>query len=295
MLGGITEKESKPVASLDVGNSGGFPLSRKVPHGFTRLSNAAIKVNGGNQDISRNPKANNHSIECVDDQNSNIIKGMSQADLIDAMEEVRSLISPKNLQFLQKMPIKSMEAVENDASHGPIADSEAKSIRSTVTNNSIQTKQSFSPHQPLLQKELVKEKQKVESIAHNIFAVSENSLNRKAPSSLSGLAALKCRFDLNGRRIVIMSDSIVSLAEEVEKSGIFLEKKSALIVCDKIIGAVQSLANQSSSDGAFVIFSEDAINAAKDQPQDELRHHQFEGDQPGYNFTEIGEVHTVNL
>jgi hypothetical protein len=90
------------------------------------------------------------------------------------------------------------------------------------------------------------------------------------------------------------------IQEEVKKSGLFDASKGMAVEFGEVLAALCveclrpvakcSRSSNSNSDSGYFVWRNDALDSALQQPQDELKHHQFQNEAPGYSLREIMEV-----
>jgi hypothetical protein len=288
MLGGVTERAPAKVAPLVVGSSTGFPMSRKAPV----IQRAADKLLASTaQQLSRTMKEevdedadakhaeNRNSVSHELDENDKLIRAMSEEELREAMEVIKSNYSAKNLSFLQKMPKINIDEVDKprerlkSTQHADLPRKQAREIP-TAPGTAPPPDEGF-----------------------DIFGDHVKTAGGTAqPLLLPGQnqALLMERFDLNGRRIVDFAAVVELLKADLESSG-HVPTAHVDAICAICVDAARSLTVGNTTIGenrpdAFVVTVEEAREAGRTQPQDELRHHQYDGNAPGYNFTEMSEV-----
>jgi hypothetical protein len=296
MLGKVTEKTASTVAPLIIGNLGGFPKSTKSKEPLTNKPNNpqstrehAVQPRAVLESVhTRNQRLSETPASSEEDVNTSMVLAMSEAERQEALEEIRSLISPKHLAFLQSRPLTNIDAEMNDA---PTQSRSSKATRSIVEQSSSTGKHSVTPACTTGAAPGSEEDVDV-TLAHDIFAETALTSSASITSTGSSSAGLD-RFDLNGRKIVSPAAAREALRALLDESGL-LPVAALEEACTLVLEAVLEVSSPSRvsdrRNGAFFALQSDAAQAAAQQPQDELRHHQYDQEKPGYNFTEIGEV-----
>lgn len=286
MLGNITEKQpSKKVAPISIGNIGGFPPVLRATTARRPVNKAditqgnivSVEAVGKSQEPThqsmRSASINHEKSDSADESselNKNMIEAMSPSEITMALDEIRSLLSPKSIEFLQRGS----------------APSEARNAPTTTVQHKNSSVADLAPTVPLVPTS--------DNPWHEDVNPSEAAV-RSVNSAVSAENPLTDRYDLNGRKVVDPEVAGTRIREEVRKSGLFGSSKSlADEVGDVIAGlCVEHLLPVAKGAGhpeAFFVWRQDALASAQQQPQDELKHHQFQHDSPGYTLREIIEV-----
>lgn len=293
MLGNITEKQpSKKVAPLIVGNNGGFPPIIRSTSLTSKRSSDNAHIGGEGSEITNNgigvvtipvgmalqsqkltsnaqqaPPANEFS-----EMNESMIEAMSPEEINLAIDEIRLLLTPKSIQFLQKGPVPT-ETVQTR--HKP------RQINDDAALNLV-------PKAPLV------------PTSENPWFGVESVASVSVRPIIEVESPTVDRYDLNGRKITELLMATEKIKEEVLKSGLFNSNKtlpddvggvvSALCVqCMKPMAKSGATVEGGGGDGYF-LWRDDALASAHQQPQDELKHHQYQNESPGYSLREIIEV-----
>ena len=291
MLGSITEKKPSKVAALIVSNNGGFPpILRSAPKSIVRNSDAetAARVAENKKFVVSSAGASKQQVPArassdsdmptdeASSMNACTVDAMSAEEIALALEEIRSLLSPKSIEFLQKGPVPTEVAQPSRAVHRakqqPVAHASAIEEKKTQTETSAE-----------------------DSPWHGEQAVSGDLSRIVVPAE----SPLTERFDLNGRKVVDSEVIASKVVEEVVKSGLFNSRKglaeevgTALAkLCLECLHPVAKSALGGGGGGAgFYVWRSAALEASQTQPQDELKHHQYQNESPGYTLREILEV-----
>lgn len=284
MLGAITEKKPSKVAALVVNNGGFPPVLRMVQKPLARktdtdkattiaenkkfIVSSTGTANQLPQTKTKIGSCNEMPVDEVSAMNACTVDGMSPEEIAHALEEIRSLLSPKSIEFLQKSPLptEQFRAARGVKESLPVAQIHAVSNRPKISatedpwcgNQSIQGADSNRVVVP----------------AENPFAE---------------------RFDLNGRKVVDRGTVTGKIMEEVVKSGLFTLRKGLAeevgtglaTIC---LDCLCPVARSRDRCAGYFVWHNDALEAAQAQPQDELKHHQYENEAPGYTLREILEV-----
>lgn len=269
MIGSVTERPSKAVTPIVVGSSGGFPAMRKVPIKGTRESRSSVGKAAPRAAPAGSQEVIPHKEEPVMDENSIFIQKMSDAERREAMDEIHSLISPKNLAFLQKLPM----------NHFGDADA------AVPASNGVGNKR-FGSEAPLVSSGQPRPPSRSEQVSSGP-ALSNTKLCCETEART---IADYVRYDLNGRRIVDLDAAFLLFSELANEPPLSLKGQAADEASKAVLAVVRSLSDPGGTEHPFILLQEQALVAAQNQPQDELRHHQFNSDVPGYSFVEISEV-----
>lgn len=287
MLGQIVEKQVKAVAPMMVPNKGGFPpMARHVkPQGAVRVTPATALqeppvltsstnryVDFTHKDTGASSAGNEDvSADALND-NTAAVLAMTDHERAQAIEEIQSFLSPKSIAYLQKAAC---------SGHQPVVVSTP-----SIWSRSPLAVQQDAPEEPsstwLKQQTLETELRPIVDVHTNAAMISE-------------------RFDLNGRRIVDRAYSSIAakVQQNITASGLFaaqLESSPKELV-ESIASTLQTIAVEAISPlsdpaqgSPFFVPLATALATAAHQPQDELKHHQYEQGAPGYNMIEISEV-----
>jgi hypothetical protein len=296
MLGGVTERAPAKVAPLVVGNSTGFPMSRKAPviqrstgkplaSTSPQLSRAMKEEVG--EDADAKHVGNRDSLTHELDENDKLIRAMSEEELREAMEVITSNYSAKNLSFLQKMPKINIDEVDKprerlkSTQHAEFPRQQTQTLEEPTASSTTPPTVESGPE--------------FDIFGDHVKTVGGTALPALLPGQ--NQAMLTERFDLNGRRIVDFAAVTEALKADLESSG-YVPTAQIDAICAICVGAARSLTVDNTTAGesrteAFVVTLEQAREAGRTQPQDELLHHQYDGNAPGYNFTEMSEVRDV--
>lgn len=289
MLGAITEKKPSKVAALVVNNNGGFPpIVRSAPKPVVRsndVDSAATVAENRKFIVSSVGSAKQTlptkaSSEIPTDEasamNATTVDSMSTEEISLALEEIRSLLSPKSIEFLQKGPVPTEEAQPSRAAQ--------------------RAKQKPAP-----QVSLIADKPQTSTEESSWFGDQnlQGNPNHRAVPAESPFAE---RFDLNGRKVIDSATVSGKIVEEAVKSGLFSSRKglaeavgTALAeLCVECLCPVAKSA-QGGTGAGFFVWRTEALKSAEAQPQDELKHHQYQNEAPGYTLREILEVWIIFL
>jgi hypothetical protein len=293
MLVGVTERAPAKVAPLVVGSSTGFPMSRKAPviqrsagkplAGTSPQLSRAMKEEVG-EDADAKHVGNRDSLTHELDENDKLIRAMSEEELREAMEVITSNYSAKNLSFLQKMPKINIDEVDKprerlkSTQHAEFPRQQTQTIEEATASSTTPPTEESGPE--------------FDIFGDHVKTVGGTALPALLPGQNQAL--LIERFDLNGRRIVDFAAVVELLKADLESSG-HVPTAHVDAICTICVDAARSLTVNNTTAGesrteAFVVSLEQAREAGRTQPQDELRHHQYDGNAPGYNFTEMSEV-----
>lgn len=278
MLGDILEKPVSKVANLVIGTTTGFPLSRKVarrPVLPQHNSTPPPPPQQQPQTLLSNPTTEGRINVREEDENDILIRSMSEKERMEALEEIKSLISLKNLAFLQSMPKQSIDE----------ADAPVSMRKEKASANKLSTGPPSPPKLAAEPPAAVPSSSGESGAILDIFNI--DSKVGTAPVLLGQNQALqKERFDLDGRRIVDFTSAPAALKESLVSAGT-LTAAQVEAICAVCVAAARTVC--SGVDG-FALPLDQARDSAARQPQDELRHHQYDGEVPGYNVTEMSEV-----
>ncbi len=298
MLGAITEKKPSKVAALIVNNNGGFPpIIRSAPKPVVRNTNTETaasvvenrkfivsSVGASKQPVPAKVSSDNDiPADEVSSMNACTVDAMSAEEITLALEEIRSLLSPKSIEFLQKGPIPTEVAQPSRAAQRVKQQHVAHT--SSVVEKKTQTQATAE-----------------DSPWHGDQAMLGDPSRIVVPAE----SPLTERFDLNGRKVVESAVISSKVVEEVVKSGLFNARKglaeevgTALAklcleclhpVAKSALAAGGSTGGAGSGGAGFYVWKSDALEASQAQPQDELKHHQYQNESPGYTLREILEV-----
>ncbi|KAJ1441085.1 hypothetical protein B484DRAFT_442994 [Ochromonadaceae sp. CCMP2298] len=221
---------------------------------------------------------------------------MSEEERKEALEEVQALLSPRNIAFLRGGKSSAGERSEGGATVK--SEAASSSAAQSATAEAAKLSDATPPPPPT-----------------SIF--DETPVGGDAQTSLDGgprtsvlpsvLAAAE-RFDLVGRKVVQVQVALQTLRSELADSGLLkalgeeqLEQAVQIVrrTCLEPLGLADAAAppaqpamrTGTGHDFApFFLVAETALLQASGQPQDELRHHQFEPSVPGYSLREMGEM-----
>jgi len=290
MLGTITEKKPSKVAALIVSNNGGFPpIIRSAPKPIVRNTNTepATSVAENRKFIVSSVGASKQPVPAkfssdsdmpadeVSSMNACTVDAMSAEEITLALEEIRSLLSPKSIEFLQKGPVPTEVAQPSRTAQRvkqpPVAHT------SPISENKPQPQTSAE-----------------DSPWHGDQALSGDLSRLVVPAE----SPLSERFDLNGRKVVESAVITSKVVEEVVKSGLFNARKGLAEevgtflakLCLECLHPVAKSAQAVGGGAGFYVWKSDALEASQTQPQDELKHHQYQNESPGYTLREILEV-----
>lgn len=203
--------------------------------------------------------------------NKSMIEAMSPSEISMALDEIRSLLSPKSIEFLQRGP-------------APAEVDEATRAKPPLPKKS--TEVDLAQNVPIV------------STADNPWSNDSNGREdaaRGVGPDVRAESPTTDRYDLNGRKVVDPEVAGTKIREEVHKSGLFGSSKSLADEVGAMIAALCTehllpVAKAAGREDAVFVWRQDALTSAQQQPQDELKHHQFQNDSPGYTLREIIEV-----
>jgi len=288
MLGNITEKQpSKKVAPISVGSSGGFPpvmrstAAKRLKTHDVEDSKVSVEAVGKAQHPARAASrsaaytATSGPVDESSEINKSMVEAMSPSEISMALDEIRSLLSPKSIEFLQRAPAPS-EVAEVTAAKQPFS----KKASSTV--DLAQNVPLVPTENPWLNDNILREA---------VAQTASPDVRSESPTT--------DRYDLNGRKVVDPEVAGTKIREEVHKSGLFSSNKSladevGVMVASQCVEHLLPVAKGVGREEAVFLWRRDALTSAQHQPQDELKHHQFQSDSPGYTLREIIEV-SVNV
>lgn len=206
--------------------------------------------------------------------NTTTVLAMSEQERESALQEIQSFLSPKSIEFLQR---RTSGSLPKSTEFNEVCDK----VQSSGQNSS----QEFAdaPSSEWLQQQMQATEKRP-------------ALDQHIPATMHSE-----RFDLNGRRIVDFEGETILEEKYISASGLFtvqlesspdLVRSIAAIICSVVREAVIPMSDVAHGN-PFYVPQDVAMASAQHQPQDELKHHQYEQGASGYNMLEISEVYNT--
>jgi hypothetical protein len=318
MLGSVKERVSEKPKPLKIIPSQGFPVvpvakdnGAKTLQKSTQLSTddhfdqlPASYGEHHNTKIQNNENAGGERENDEDigldayTENDNTLAMMSESEILAAQEEIRSLLSQRNIDFLLKSSSKVVDTRTNETvSNISVSHSELSEFVATQSLIDAPMPTTVEGLQARIEQGDAVEKEKLRwTMKHSLLASGRSSeqlsLNPLAPlnssSDVTGDAHNDSpdRFDLSGRKVIVrervLKQQIEYLTETFSCWSLIVDPTAVAQhfgdYLDKLV-LVQ-----------FVYEHDYEASLSDGQPQNELFNHQFEPDRAGYCNNEIFEV-----